>query len=493
MAHIPSSVRYAIPVFAVACLAYALFARVSASDVTGCKPLVVTPGGIVDGSKADTFAWYDSACLPRTASLVRNDATDAYGEHGGYMRAISYRVAGTTRDIRGTGANGWQGFGYIVDHYGGGSPAVTTRNVGGTYRTLLAGRHHAIHEFTWDLSPGGTVHVTVHWMFATGRSHPLFAITLDSSASASDSVHADSRSPYGDMAWDNGVVGDVSGDGWGDTHKFTTTSGPPLTASAAWDYTKSNLVPYAYEWSTPTDAEMGLVGTLAWSSRIQGGDYFGGDLMSAKWGKTGTNLLKDFPGSEWPYQLNQWELPSTNASHRIAWGLSFGAVGEASYRAFGKTLSGYPYQSYTVYIVLGTHTSSAVAAQVSEVEAQQGVTLTATRGTVATRGVGGPGRTDMVPFPQAGFDPVYAAWTLDAASNAVTVSMAVGSAKLTNPVFAIRGYTATSAPKTVTYGGQTLAADRDYFATVDAAQQRLWLTLNKTITATGTLTVDAHP
>ena len=71
--------------------------------------------------------------------------------------------------------------------------------------------------------------------------------------------------------------------------------------------------------------------------------------------------------------------------------MTFGAVGESSYTAFGKTLSGYPYQSYTVYIVLGTHTTSALAAQVSAVEADQGVTLTATRGAVATSGIGGPG------------------------------------------------------------------------------------------------------
>ena len=406
-----------------------------AAGATGCKPLVVTAGATVEGSKADTFAWSDGACLPRTASLLRNDAKDAYGQYGGYMRAISYQVAGATRDIRGTGANGWQGFGYIVDHYGGGSTSGRTLGTAGMYRTVLAGRHHAIHEFKWDVSPGGTVHVTVHWMFATGRSHPLYAITLDSFATTAGTVHADSRSPYGDMAWDNGTTGDVSGDGWGDTHKFTTVGDGPVTPTSAWDYTKANMIPYAYEWSKPTDSEMGLVATLSWASRIQGGDYFGGNLMNAKWGKAGTKLLTDIPDSEWPFQLNQYELPSETKSHRIAWGLTFGAVGESSYTAFGKTLSGYPYQSYTVYIVLGTHTTSALAAQVSAVEAEQGVTLTATRGAVATSGIGGPGRTDKVTFPEAGFDPVYAAWTLDAASNAVTVSIATGSAQLTNPVF----------------------------------------------------------
>jgi hypothetical protein len=457
---------------------------------SGCSPLVVKAGVKVDGSNADTFTWYDGACLPRMASLIRNDAADAFGGRGGFLRALSYQAAGKTRDIRGTGANGWQGFGYVVSHFGSTGDDSDTQGIGGTYRTVLAGRHHAIHEFKWDISPGGTVHVTVHWMFATGRSHPLFAITLDSSANKAGAVMADSRSPYGDLAWDNGANGDVTGDGWGDTHKFTTTGSGPVTPTSPWDYTKPNTVPYDYEWSTSTDSEMGLVAALSWASKIEGGDYFGGDLSTNKWGKTGTKLLTDIPDSEWPYQLNQYELPSETTSHRICWGASIGAVGAASYTSFGKTLSGYPYQSYTVYVVLGTHATPAVAGQVGDVEGEQGVTLTATRGSVATDGVGGAGRTDKVTFPQAGFDPVYAAWTVDAASNAATVSVNTGAGKITNPVFEIRGYTAAAAPATVSYAGRALVADTDYFATVDAAGQRLWLTLNQTLSGSGTLVVN---
>ncbi len=443
----------------------------------------------MDGTSADTFTWYDDQCLARTASLLRNDATDAFEEHGGYLRTLSYQAGGKTRNIRGTGANGWQGFGYVVSHYNKGPEDADTRGVGGTYRTVLAGRHHAIHEFTWDINPGGAVHVTVHWMFATGRAHPLFAITLDASATKAGTVLADSRSPYGDLAWDNGANGDVSGDGWGDTHKFTTTGSGPVTPTSPWDYSQRNAIPYAYEWSTSTDSEMGLVATLAWASRIAGGDYYGGALSNL-WGTKGSKLLTDIPDSEWPFQLNQYQLPSTTTSHRVAWGASFGAVGYSSYTAFGQTMSGYPWQSYSVYVVLGTHTPSAVAAQVADVEATQGASISATRGTVATAGAGGPGRKDTVKFPQVGFDPTYAAWTLDAASNAATAIFNAGAAKVENPIFEIRGYTATAAPSTVSYAGRALVADVDYFATVDAAGQRLWLTLNETLSGSGTLAIN---
>ena len=453
---------------------------------SGCQPLVVQAGAKVDGTSADTFTWYDDQCLPRTASLFRNDAADAFQECGGYLRVISYQAAGKTRTLRGTGVDGWQGFGYIVSHFPG--DAVWTRTVTGGYRTVLAGRHHAIHEFKWDISPGGLVHVTVHWMFSTGRSHPLFAITLDASATRDGTLQADARAPYGELAWDKGALGDVSGDGWGDTHKFTTTGNGPVTPTSSWDYTKTNTIPYAYEWSASTDSEMGLVSTLSWASRIAGGDYRAGRL-TRKWGKTGTNLLTDIPNWEWPFQLNQYELPSVTTSHRIGWGATYGAVGSSSYKAFGQTLGGYPYQSYTVYVVLGTHAPSAVAAQVAAVEATQGVSIAATRGDVAIEGPGGPARTDQVRFPQTGFDPVYAAWTVDAASNAATVTLHAGAATIANPMFEIRRYTG-GAPATVSYAGRALVADADYFATVDPAGHRLWITLNQTVSGSGTLIIN---
>jgi hypothetical protein len=454
---------------------------------SGCAPLVVGAGVTVEGSKADTFAWSDADCRPRTASLFRNDATDAFGERGGYLRAINYEVAGKRRDVKGTGANGWQGFGYIINHYA--STASETQHVGGTTNTVLAGRHHAIHEFRWRVSPGGNVDVVAHWFFATGRSHPLFSITYDATPAGADVVAADSRAPYGDLAWDDGTAGDVSGIAWGDEYRFTTTGAGPVTPHSPWDYSKPNVVPHAYEWSNATDAEMGLVATLPFATHVGGGDYGGGTIMGS-WGKSGSDLLTDVPDWDWPFQLNQWELPFETTSHRLAWGTTYGAVGQRSYTSFGKSLGGYPYQSYAVFVVLGTHATSATEAQIAEVDADAHVTLAATRGTIATDGIAGVGRTDRVTFSPAGFDPVYAAWTVDVASNAASIQIDAGAGALRAPVFELRGYDATTPPTSVTLGGRALVADTDYFATVDAANKRLWLTVNTTLTGHSELAVD---
>ena len=46
--------------------------------------------------------------------------------------------------------------------------------------------------------------VIVQWFFATGRDHPIYAITFDLSGLADGAVSADSRAPYGDVQWDGG-------------------------------------------------------------------------------------------------------------------------------------------------------------------------------------------------------------------------------------------------------------------------------------------------
>ncbi len=454
-----------------------------APGASGCKGLTVTPGADVSGSKGELFAWSDADCKPRTTSLIRNDAADAFGSHGGYARAFTYVADGKTRTCEGSGGNGWAGFGYIVNHYA--DTASDTQGIGGKYRTVLAGAHHAIHEFTLRVTPGGAVDVTVHWLFATGRSHPLFSITYDATPAGPDVVKADTRSPYGDIKFDDGKNGPIDGVGWGDKYRFTSTGAGPASLQSSWDYTKPNVVPYDLTWSNAADAEMGLVQTEAWEAHVAGGDY-GGNIMG-NWGKTGSPMPTDWA---WPYQLNQYEMPYVNYSHRVAWGATYGAVGQRSYSAWGKTLSGYPFTSYAVYVVLGKHSTSAVAAMVSEMEAVQTTKLSATRGTVATDGPGGVARTDRVPFTPAGFDPVYGAWTVDAAANAATATLAAGSGTLKNPMVVLRNYTSAAPPRQVTLGGKTLAPDDGYFATVDTQGKRLWITLNAAVTGTSVLTVD---
>lgn len=173
----------------------------------------------------------------------------------------------------------------------------------------------------------------------------------------------------------------------------------------------------------------------------------------------------------------------------MAWGATFGAVGQSKYEAFAQTLSGYPFQSYSVFVVLGTHTASAVFGEVEEVETLQTATLVATRGTVSVSGPAGIRRADTEPYTPMGFDPVYAAWDAHLDANAASLTLSVPSGSLTHPVFHLHGYSLSALPTLVMFGGRPLAADVGYFGTVDAATKSVWLTLNLVASGSNALVV----
>ncbi len=451
------------------------------SGAAGCMALAIDPTTAA-GTASKRFSFYDARCKLRTAAIASTTT-------GGYLRELTYDNGGATRTCTGTGSNGWNGWGYVVSHYAG--SASTSNGATTTQRAVLAGRHHAIQEVKVRVTPGGPVDATIHWLFATGRAHPLYSLTLDATPAGSNVVTADSRAPYGDMSFD-GIAnnsGTVDGVGWGDAYAFKTTGSGPVTMATPWDYTAMNTVPYVLEWSNGADAEMGAVQTQSWVKEVAGGDYGGGAITTACWGKTSANkgaacstngqtMPTDYL---WPFQLNQYELPFVTTSKRLAWGTTFGAIGQASYTAFGKTLHGYPYLSYAVNVVFGKHTDGAVLAQVADIETTIGASLRATKGTVATDGPAGPGRADTMTYAPVGYDQVYGTWAVRADTNAATLVLTVASGKLVNPMIRILDYTATSAPAHVVVAGRELVADVDYFATVDTAGKQLWLTLNASL------------
>ncbi len=437
------------------------------------------------GTRVDTdlIRWRDVNCLPRTAAMARDAA--------GYVRQFSYQYDGKTRTASGTNASSsWNGFGYIVNHeldQGGTSPAGGSTG----YQALFVGDHHAIYQYQANV--GGNVRVTRHWMFATGRDHPVFAVTFDTSA-RSPGVGADTRTPYGDIAWDgdeNASTTVVDGVGWGDRYKFVTTKAP-LSLNSTWDYSSPNSVPYCMQWRVSPDAEMGLVQSQTYPQHDAGGYW-----LYSNWGKTSANQTKSqdqiavMPVDwNWPYQLNQYELcypnsascvNSTTSSHRLAWGANYGAVGgadgRATYPAFGddKQIVGHPYQSYSVFVVLGKHSANTVLNQVREIEVVQQTTMTATVGAVVTEGAGGVGRTDTVKLDPPGYDARYSTWNIQAASNRAAFAVRVGADAIVNPVVVVHGFTGATVPA-ITVDGTAAVADVDFFASIDATGQALWIT-----------------
>jgi hypothetical protein len=402
------------------------------------------------------------------------------------LRELTWQAAGTKHIATGTGSSGWNGWGYVVDHYA--DTYDSSQSHSGQYRSVFAGAHHAIHEFKLRMSPGGPVDVTIHWLFATGHSHVLYAISFDASAAGPDVVFADTRAPYGDLAFE-GDAGDIGGLGWGDKYRFLTTSSTAVDVNTTWTYTEPNVVPFVQMWSQNVDAEMGAVHTLSFDLQIAGGDYGNGLLASDCWGKTsasrGPGCVNDgetMPKNWlWPFQLNQYELPTTKSSHRLAWGSNYGMVGQRSVQAFGQTLSGYPRTSYSVYMVVDAKTGTPTLALAGEVERSLGAQLTTSVGSVVTQGPAGVGRSDTADYRPAGYDPVYGVWSLAAANGVIEATLDPRAGALEAPMFRITGFTAARI-SAVQINGVTLR-DGEYFASVDLESQVLWLTLHGTVSA----------
>lgn len=478
----------------------------SGTPAASCAAIALASGKQVASTNTDELTWQDASCSPRTAALAKGQGAQA--------RQFSYLVDGVPRTVTGTGVNGWAGFGYVVTHYDNGNNAATSQGETSTSAALFTGRHHAIYRFQVNHTIGSQrVPVTVDWFFATGQNSPVYAITYDTSGTQPGSVAADTRSPYGDMAWQgDGAGATVSGVGWGDRYKFVTTK-EPLTADSSWDYTAKNTIPYAMEWETSPDAEMGIAQTQTYLQHDGGGYWEYGN-----WGKTSANQTKPVNSTtgavqqpntmpvswNWTYQLNQYELcypdatgcaGNTTTSHRLAWGANYGAVGGATagsarYPAYGddKQLVGHPYQSYSVYVVLGKHSDEVVAAQVTQVETVQNTKLTASVGTVDLNGPAGVGRTDTVTLSPAGWDARYGVWSMTAAGDAVKFDVSVSSGTLAAPILVINGY-AKSTPPSVTVDGCTGVADADYFLSLDATNKRVWVTFRNGWTGTRSVEV----
>lgn len=450
-------------------------AGVFATGPAGCEAIGVEVGANVDGYRSDLFSWSDAECGRRSAALVQNDRVDPGGSRGGFLRALTYDVGGSTRTVTGTGAQGWHGWGYVVNHYvnaAGEQDADLSRSRTGTFRTLLSGPHHAVHEFKLRMMPGGPVDVTVHWTFATGRSEPVYAVTYDATPAGADVVRADTRAPYGDLAFE-GIAGPIGGIGWGDSHRFTTTGNGPVTPQSPWDYTQPNRVPYVRMWSSAVDAEMGAVATQTFEEQVRGGDYGNGQLAANCHGKTSANHGPDCvdPGEVmpiawlWPFQLNQWELPYSDSSHRMAWGSNFGAVGQRTFTAFGRTQVGYPIYRDAVLLVLDLRSKDATLGAVTAVE-----------------------RLRSARVAGAIWNPAHAAWDVACAGFPCTVQLDPLGGPVRAPVFRFSGFSATGASE-VRANGVALALGAAALASVDVGAQVLWVTLNGTVTGALSLAV----
>lgn len=482
--------------------------------------LTITRNIAIDGLTGDRFAWLDSAGLARSAVLAHNNAgTAPGGSRGGELREFRYRTAQGERHVRAptTGSNAAAGgFGYVVAHPNGGGacitgPGIDSSSLGhltaGQFQRVFEGRHHAIVRFTQNypryctrVAPAAqhAVPVTIDWLITNGRDHPLWSVTWDLSAIPADRLEDDTRAPYGELLFDGAADADahstIAGVGWGDRYKFMTTSAP-VTYNSHWTWNQPNTIPYVKLWTTAVDATMGTVSTQTITQQDAGGYW-----ATNRWNSTsaaGNGCTVAVGGVShrmpcnfnWPFQsINYATDPfvnpdATTNSARLAWGSNFGFLGRTSYPTHGYlgNAPGWPRKSYSTHVVLGTHSSDPVGAQVGQVEAVQTLTLTATVGTVVASGPSGVADATPRTYSPSGYDPIYGSLRFNASNDRVTGNIAVGTGTLRHPLLVISNYTG-GLPTTLRLNGQTLVRDQDWLPSPRSDNQQLWITLKRNLT-----------
>jgi hypothetical protein len=482
----------------------------------------VTVGSMV----SDRFTWHDAADQPRVAVLAHNDGQiGPGGTRGGELREFRYETPGGTRVVAASGGYA-SGFGYVVSHTAHEDQCVANPDTsllghfvaGGNYVRVFEGRHHAIFRFTLNYPRYCTatlpaqeydVPVTIDWVFSTGRDNPLWAVTWDLSSVPADRLEDDSRAPYGELLFDGSATAAahsvIAGVGWGDRYKFASTA-DPVTYNGAWTWNTANTIPYDKLWTTAVDATMGTVQTQTIIQQDAGGYWGTGRWNTTSGDGNACSADGEYLGAaahlmpcsfNWPYQSINYSMgaacfcggdDNTGANNtRLAWGTNFGFLGQSQYliqgsASYGGPLPdtpapGWPKKSYSTYVVLGTHSSGPVEAQVTQIETIQSLVLTATIGSVVTSGPAGVGRADTVTYDPAGYNPVYGALAFQASGNSLDANIAVGAGTLKHPLLILGSYTFSDL--TVKLAGVTLVPDVDYFASLRPGASEVWITINR--------------
>jgi hypothetical protein len=487
-----------------------------------------------NGLPALSVQWTDGAGQPRTAIMVKQSANGP-----GYLYQLTYQVNGLPRVCAGTGSTGYTGDGFVENHNTEGSDNNSLDDsVPGTTTVVLSGPSHAIIAYdmpTYQILDK-TIPTTIYWFFADGRSHPIFAISQDARATTGN-VGGDTRSPYGSLNFDGGDGSlDVGGASYGDTLKFVTLAAPPevVTGVSGWEDTLANTIPYAMEWVSTNegDAEMGHVATLPITVQDQGADRDANTTLDPRNQQALKGPMIPYGASDtgpdaWAFQLLDYILhpdyagdtqapdASIQVSYsKLAWGGNFGRVG--GYNNGNAALNGTEYSehydcgsdiwtgtrvngmlmAYSIFVVLGTHsgsyTNGVVGHEVTQMENAALATLSASTGTVKTTGPAGVGNaaSASITYTPAGYNPIYATWEITAAENQANATLTPATGKpLDHPMFVIDGYATNQLPAVISVGAGLTNAGVDYFATLDTANQRLWITVNGVVNSAVNLIV----
>jgi|GEM_PF-6483165 len=421
----------------------------------------------IDGIQCDVVTWTDSRGGERSAALVVGQSTcggEYSASHGGYLHRFTWHDGSTVRICNPATTDALGGFGIGIHHgpWGCTEPWINSRKSGSGAQTrfVVEGEHHAIWEHASNISFGCCgqspfIRQTNWYIFRDGEDQWQHARTSDVRhvPIADFPSGSDTRSPYNPIRWWSADDFPRFPFGYGTTHRGTAN--PP----SSYDFTAPyNLCPYLESWSTTHDAEIGLVQTRL-QTRHRAGRNRGV-------GTSGSNFVADMfefqfaDYQDWYGGRTAWQAAPANGENQI--GITPGA------------------ENFSLTCVIGRRSNGTVERLISESNtAQHAQTqLTAHGGTVVTEGLEAAGLGTTIVFDKPGFDQLRRAWVLRADNNKADATLSLGGGgSIQNPTFILSGYTASSAPSTVTING----SPTDHYSSVDGENLELWVTLRATL------------
>jgi hypothetical protein len=461
---------------------------------------------------------------------------------GGYLHQYDFSFDDNTQVVARSAnddAYGHAGFGYVVSHntQNGNSSLGKSNTPTNVSTAVFLGGHHALHRvellYDRDHEGGGygiKIPVVIEWLVATGRDHPVWAVTwkvgqaTNPSNISFDTYRMDVRGPYGSLNFDGAATraqGDaIGGVAWGDFGlKFTTTDNN-LTLNSPWTYNTPNAVDFTQAWTVGVNAEMGIVQTrvadkeMGYPDRVVGRERgnTSADNFTNKGDCTGFGDNRNYLVpcvSGWPYQLMNYDWDPTagkpvneaTGTKLIAWGTPYGWLGAASFDLFDYSGSadGRGDRSFATFIVLGPKCRYNTQTGVCDQDGDVAITLQAVQalaaatisnvsaGSLAAQVPKGPGASEMKSIT-SGYNDTYAAHYLTASDNRVsfTFTPAAGTT-VKNPIFVLQNYMLNQLPAVSSAGNavtvNTGAADSGSFVSLNSASNELWVTLNASLSA----------
>jgi hypothetical protein len=463
---------------------------------------IATSSATTNSNGCDKIVWTDSASKDRNICVVTISG-NPNGFAGGYVTQAVYKDGNTdvTCNESGTGSD-LSGFGHMANH-GGGSPGWVTSKAdgvraGGSTTILFKGKNHLIYRTDMDMygdhtkAKAGTWHVRWDYMVRTGADYIVDSLSYNFASQAAGYWGNDTRSPYSEFNWSGTGAGNtlsepidgieyVARDSGNNTYVFKTKGSSPFSGGYTFN-TPGAGIPYALEWKSSPDREMGYVSTLDAFEYAAGGGYAGTGSDNPHINGTGTIMPQNWAIN---YQLNGYQGYSGD---KFTWQLPYNAMGGGTDGQFddwtyARKWSGYPTAGFTLLVVFDKYSTNGTRAMVAEVAAIKKLptnALTAATGTVITTGKQNLQAAAGFVLKPAGYNHLYHLWDVQTAAGSADITLALGGATLRLPTFAFRGFTGAAA--TIQVNGTTMVEGTDMFTSIDSAGQTLYVTLNKLTT-----------